>query len=342
MGFKLGSEKRKINKPDAPIPVFRKNLAPGIRAEANNDGTIFVDKKIPVNSPPWTEAVAHELQHMEDMDSGRAQYGDDWVMWEGKIYIRKTIDGQRFIDGPAGRLPEGHKDHPWEQSAIQAEGNRINVTQGDGGIQVSNGEGEEGDSPMKWFGKKLWNKAKESKVGKFALGGGVVGAAIRGMKDGGGGDAEGAAAVEAERAGKDPCAECEASEGGDGDARSIAGKLMGKAKRDAPKPFFQRLKEAKGDPDAVMEAFRERGPGGFGNMIGGMFSDRRLKKDIKLVGESPSGLKIYTFKYIDEMCDNGIYEGVMSDEIPASAVIKHNSGYDMVDYSQLDVDFKRI
>ena len=27
MGFKLGSEKRKINKPDAPIPVFKKDLA---------------------------------------------------------------------------------------------------------------------------------------------------------------------------------------------------------------------------------------------------------------------------------------------------------------------------
>ena len=26
-----------------------------------------------------------------------------------------------MIDGPAGRLPEGHKDHPWEQEAIAAE-----------------------------------------------------------------------------------------------------------------------------------------------------------------------------------------------------------------------------
>ena len=26
-----------------------------------------------------------------------------------------------MIDGPAGRLPEGHPDHPWEAEAIAAE-----------------------------------------------------------------------------------------------------------------------------------------------------------------------------------------------------------------------------
>ena len=32
----------------------------------------------------------------------------------------------------------------------------------------------------------------------------------------------------------------------------------------------------------------------------------------------------------------------MSDEIPQHAVIKHKDGYDMVDYSKLDVNFKQI
>ena len=32
----------------------------------------------------------------------------------------------------------------------------------------------------------------------------------------------------------------------------------------------------------------------------------------------------------------------MSDEIPQEAVIKTESGYDMVDYNKLDVEFKRI
>ena len=74
----------------------------------------------------------------------------------------------------------------------------------------------------------------------------------------------------------------------------------------------------------------------------GMFSDRRLKKDIKLLGLSPAGLKIYSFKYKDNKYGKDIYQGVMSDEIPSYAVIKNTDGYDMVDYNKLDVEFKAI
>ena len=34
-----------------------------------------------------------------------------------KVYNRKN----GMIDGPAGKLPEGHPDHPWEKEAIKAE-----------------------------------------------------------------------------------------------------------------------------------------------------------------------------------------------------------------------------
>ncbi len=71
-------------------------------------------------------------------------------------------------------------------------------------------------------------------------------------------------------------------------------------------------------------------------------SDRRLKKNIKLIGKSNSGLNIYMFEYIDKIFGSGIYQGVMSDEIPQYAVIKHADGYDRVDYSRIDVDFKQI
>ena len=71
-------------------------------------------------------------------------------------------------------------------------------------------------------------------------------------------------------------------------------------------------------------------------------SDRRLKKNIKLIGKSSSGLKIYAFEYIDKIFGDGIWQGVMSDEISQEAVIKHVDGYDRVDYSQLDVEFKQI
>tara|TARA_B100000902_G_scaffold128866_1_gene128078 strand:+ start:7421 stop:9901 length:2481 start_codon:yes stop_codon:yes gene_type:complete len=70
------------------------------------------------------------------------------------------------------------------------------------------------------------------------------------------------------------------------------------------------------------------------------FSDRRLKKNINKIGESLSGLNIYSFEYKDTKYGDGVFQGVMSDEIPQSAVIRDISGYDMVDYSKIDVNFK--
>tara|TARA_B100000963_G_scaffold161724_1_gene140637 strand:+ start:18232 stop:19074 length:843 start_codon:yes stop_codon:yes gene_type:complete len=75
---------------------------------------------------------------------------------------------------------------------------------------------------------------------------------------------------------------------------------------------------------------------------GGAGSDRRLKQNIKFLKLSPSGLKIYSFEYINKIFGKGVYQGVMSDEIPQYAVIKHVDGFDRVDYSKLDVEFKQI
>ena len=74
----------------------------------------------------------------------------------------------------------------------------------------------------------------------------------------------------------------------------------------------------------------------------GAMSDRRLKKDIKLIGLSPSGLKIYNFKYKNALLGEGIFQGVMSDEIPVYAVIKGDDGFDRVNYNKIDVQFKNI
>ena len=69
-------------------------------------------------------------------------------------------------------------------------------------------------------------------------------------------------------------------------------------------------------------------------------SDRKLKKNIKLIGKSPSGINIYLFEYIDKIFGEGVYQGVMSDELSNDAVI--SGKYDMVDYSKIDVEFKKI
>ena len=85
------------------------------------------------------------------------------------------------------------------------------------------------------------------------------------------------------------------------------------------------------------------GPSAFGQIAGAamsayQMSDIRLKKDIKLVGKSPKGIKIYNFKYIG---DNKTYQGVMAHQVP-QASIANEFGYLMVDYNKLDVEFKEI
>ena len=120
MGFKLGSEKRKYHTPEN-TPVIKKNLKQGVVAEANNDGTVFMSKDVEEGSPKYNQALKHELKHMNDMASGKAQYGENWVGWEGNIFFRRNINGEMMIDGPAGRLPEGHPDHPLEEEAIASE-----------------------------------------------------------------------------------------------------------------------------------------------------------------------------------------------------------------------------
>jgi hypothetical protein len=68
------------------------------------------------------------------------------------------------------------------------------------------------------------------------------------------------------------------------------------------------------------------------------FSDQRLKEDIKLVGESPSGINIYSFKYKHT---DGTYEGVMAQEVPWARTMTH-TGFYMVDYGKVDVEFRRL
>ena len=70
-------------------------------------------------------------------------------------------------------------------------------------------------------------------------------------------------------------------------------------------------------------------------------SDRRLKKNISKISKSPSGLNIYSFEFKDSKYGEGVFQGVMSDEVPQEAVSNIN-GYDRVNYDILDVEFKQI
>ena len=100
----------------------------------------------------------------------------------------------------------------------------------------------------------------------------------------------------------------------------------------------QRHEQARSDRDAATAGIFS----GIGNIAMGAMSDRRSKANIVKIGKSPSGLNIYSFSYINKDFGEGTYSGVMSDEIPKEAVTKGKDGLDRVDYSQLDVEFKRI
>ena len=64
----------------------------------------------------------------------------------------------------------------------------------------------------------------------------------------------------------------------------------------------------------------------------------RLKEEIRLVGKSPMGINIYSFKYKQLP---GRYIGVMAQEVPW-ARHKTDTGYYAVDYSKVDVTFRRL
>tara|TARA_R100001163_G_scaffold64865_1_gene60212 strand:- start:3506 stop:4555 length:1050 start_codon:yes stop_codon:yes gene_type:complete len=79
----------------------------------------------------------------------------------------------------------------------------------------------------------------------------------------------------------------------------------------------------------------EYNPGNWGS------SDVKLKKNVVKVGKSKSGLNIYEFDYINKKYGEGRYRGVMAQEVPHAAILD-NSGYYMVDYNKVDVNFERI
>lgn len=102
MGFKMN--RPNFYNSDQQPEVIKKDLADGVIAEANRDGTIFLDKSIPKDSKEGKKAIAHEKVHLDQMDRGDLDYDDDFVYWKGKKYSR-------------AKMNEGAKNLPWEKEA---------------------------------------------------------------------------------------------------------------------------------------------------------------------------------------------------------------------------------
>ena len=74
-------------------------------------------------------------------------------------------------------------------------------------------------------------------------------------------------------------------------------------------------------------------------------SDITLKENIRQTGVSPSGIVIYEFDYKDKSYGQYRYSGVMAQDLletHPSAVIQNKDGTLKVDYSQIDVNFRRV
>ena len=129
MAFKLGDERRDIKSSEnVKLSSNKKgginvdpDIGEGVLARANMDGSIDVAPNVDQNDPSFIKVLKHEQAHLDQMAEERAAYGDGWVMWEGKIYMRRDENGEPVIDGPNGKWPEGHPNHPWEAEAIAAE-----------------------------------------------------------------------------------------------------------------------------------------------------------------------------------------------------------------------------
>ena len=83
-------------------PVFMKKLDAGIAAEANKDGTIFMDPSVPKKDRK--DVLAHEMVHKEQILRGDLQYSNENVLWKGKNFSRKSMN-------------EGAEQLPWEKEA---------------------------------------------------------------------------------------------------------------------------------------------------------------------------------------------------------------------------------
>mgnify|MGYP003132950512 CR=1 FL=1 len=89
---------------NSKIPVIKKELDDGVIAEANKDGSIYLNKNVKSGTPLEKEAIAHEMVHINQMKRGDLNYDDDNVYWKGKKYSRKQMN-------------EGSKQLPWEKEA---------------------------------------------------------------------------------------------------------------------------------------------------------------------------------------------------------------------------------
>ena len=104
-------DKRDIENKSSPLDK-KDTLEPGVLGKAHKDGTIQVKKGL--SPAKKKEVIAHEKKHIADMKSGKLNYDNSYVYWNGKKYSR--LLGKKIMYNGKAHL-EGDKKLPWEKSA---------------------------------------------------------------------------------------------------------------------------------------------------------------------------------------------------------------------------------
>tara|TARA_Y100000114_G_C11535422_1_gene220024 strand:- start:108 stop:545 length:438 start_codon:yes stop_codon:yes gene_type:complete len=115
--MRFGQEAGDANASVPGTPVIRKPLAEGILGEANMDGSIYISDKIQPGSMEERQVINHEMKHATDMKIGKLAYTDDYVMYNGEKFERKTINGKDMIIVDGKPMEAGDENFPWEKEA---------------------------------------------------------------------------------------------------------------------------------------------------------------------------------------------------------------------------------
>ncbi len=112
--------KFKLNAPYKldPIPRYEVPFQPdnteddsGLVAKANKNGTMIVNKNIPIDDPIRKEAESHEDHHIKDMMDGKLDYDDE------KVY--ETISNGEVKEHSREDFNESDKNLAWEKDAYK-------------------------------------------------------------------------------------------------------------------------------------------------------------------------------------------------------------------------------
>jgi hypothetical protein len=110
--FKKKKRKTKRKEDQGTFGNPFKKLEDGVLGKAHKDGTIEIKEGL--SPAKKKEVIAHEKKHIADMKSGKLDYDDQNVYWNGKPYPR--LQGKKIVYNGVAYL-EGHKKLPWEKSA---------------------------------------------------------------------------------------------------------------------------------------------------------------------------------------------------------------------------------